>query len=273
MQFPERIPTLSEALGNLEFLETWDNPGWTIYPPWQAENEGEPEWAEMLRRVPSYLLDDLLISEYGDRPVSKMFLRTAWDPDSNKFTQPNVTALAGRILLLRYASWARLTKDYLAEYEPVENYSMQEGGTDSTKKKGANASTTGTADATLTHSTEGTDASASIGTLTDYEITNTPAQGYTQQQASTYDSELKDRVKETYTNTTPGSTKENGKRGAAGNYEDNEVRNHTFNRHGNIGVMTATQMIENDSEFWSANDFFSRILADVASIITVPIYE
>lgn len=271
MQFPEGIPTLSEALDTLDFLTTWDNSGWTIYPPWQAENEDEPEWAKMLRLVPSSLLDDLLISEYGDRPVSKMFLRVAWDPDYDKFTQPNVTALAGKILRLFYASWARLTKDYLAEYEPVENYSMQEGGTDSTNKKGANASTTGTAEATLTRSTEGTE--ASIGTPQDYEIKNKPAQGHTQQQATTYDSALKDTVKEIYTNTAEGYTKEKGKRGAANNYEDNEVRNHTFNRHGNIGVITATQMIEKDSEFWSANDFFSRILADVASIITVPIYE
>lgn len=266
------MKTLLEAFGgfNGKFLHWWDQGGLITNVPWKPAQPAN-DYEQYLKAVSSDVLDRLLFQEYGDRPITR-WVESMLGIDG-KVTELDAQILASNVLQIFYVSWMRLFEDYSSEYNPVENYSMEEGGTDSTNKKGANASTTGTADATLTHSTEGTDASASIGTLEDYEITNTPAQGNTLQQAATYDSDLKDRVKETYTNTTPGSTKENGKRGAANNYEDNEVRNHTFNRHGNIGVMTATQMIENDSEFWSANDFFSRILADVASIITVPIYE
>ena len=44
-------------------------------------------------------------------------------------------------------------------------------------------------------------------------------------------------------------------------------------RSGNIGVKTATDMIISDVDFWSAHNFFEQICADIASILTIPVYE
>ena len=275
MKFPERIPTLSEALGDFDFLSTWDDAGWTIYPPWHAENEGEPEWAEMLRLVPSSLLDELLHSEYGDRQVSKLFLRVAWDPDLDKFTQPKVTALAGKILKLCYASWARLTKDYLAEYDPVQNYAMTEGGNDTTNKSGVGVVNAHSKELAVTKSDTALTYAEKAGT--DYEVDTRPVGSTTTEQVATYESEPKNTVTTSTQYDAPdnneGYTKEKGVHGTSNDYMDAESRDHTFHREGNIGVMTATQMLEADSAFWSEHNFFDRILADVAALITIPIYE
>lgn len=269
--------TLLEAFGgfNGDFLSWWDQEGIVTDIPWKPE-QPQNRYELFLKAVPSSTLDRLLFQEYGDRPISRWVESVLGD--DNRVPELQAKTLAAKILQLFYVSWARLFEDYSSEYNPVENYSMEEGGTDDINKKGANATVTGTADATLTNSTGETDASAAIGTLTDYEVKSKPAEGTTTHRVAPYDSTTLNEVSsDTYAlgagADSPAYSKEKGKRGAANNYEDNETRKHSFTRHGNIGVLTATQMITADVEFWSSNDFFSKIVEDVASIVTIPIYE
>lgn len=263
--------TLDELLPNGKFCAYWFDQDVVNKPPWLDESRATNE-AAALRRVTGDEIDALFFMEFGDRPISR-FLKGV-DPDS----ESSVKAASLKVLKLCYLSWLRLTEDYVAQYDPVENYSMVEGGDDTIKKQGANATTSGTAQATLTQSTETNPANATLGTLEDYTVTTKPAETTTTEKSAPYDSETFQNqaqvsVALTGGNNKEGSTKEKGKRGAANVYDDTESRRHDFERHGNIGVMTATQMIENDSQFWSANNFFDKIAADVASYITIPIYE
>lgn len=259
--------TLDELLPNGKFCAYWFDQDVVNKPPWLDESRATNE-AAALRRVTGDEIDQLFFMEFGDRPISR-FLKGV-DPDN----EASVKAASLKVLNLCYLSWLRLTADYVAQYDPVENYNMVEGGDDTVKKQGANATTSGTASASLTHSTETDPANAELGTLEDYEVTTSPAETTTTEKTAPYDSEtFKNQTQVSVDVDTAGSTKEKGQRGAANVYDDTEARRHDFERHGNIGVMTATQMIENDSQFWSANNFFDKIAADVASYITIPIYE
>ena len=203
-------------------------------------------------------------------------MKTVYNAATDTIDKPALKALAWKVLDIFYTSWMRLTADYIAQYDPVQNYSMTEHGTDKTDKDGVGVVNAHSKKLDYTPATEQTgyeiDESGD-----DYQVLNRPVGSTRTESVSTYDQAEKEvsTIEMDYNapNNNEGYTKEQGTHGTSNEYADNELRTHDFQRAGNIGVMTATQMIENDTEFWSSHDFFSQIASDVASIISDPYYE
>lgn len=258
---------LDDFLPNGKFCAYWFDQDVVNKPPWLDQSRATNE-AAALRRVTGAEIDQLFFSEFGERAISK-FLKGV-DPDN----ETSVKQASLKVLSLCYLSWLRLTEDYVAQYDPVQNYSMEESGTDVITRDGIGVSNNSSKRKDLTYSEE---AGYSVDTpdgAADYKVTNKPAETTNTQQSAPYDSDtFKNEQKNTVTVQTNAETTEQGTRGSDVKDHSDENRQHTFQRAGNIGVMTATQMIENDSAFWAAHNFFDRIAADVASYITIPIYE
>ena len=269
------LKTLKEILTpNFRFCDYWDEAGATYYPPWQTVDNDNP-YSVALGRVDSATIDDLLIQEFGDRPASYLLLKCL-DASTGDVQVPQLKALAGKVLTLYYAEWQRLTADYTAQYDPVQNYNMTEHGTDDTDKAGVGVINAHSKELAVTRAAQTGDISYSE-TGADYEVKNRPVGSTTTQSVSTYETDNKE-VSTTSTqydapDNNEGYTKESGVHGTSNDYKDSETKVHDFQRSGNIGVMTATDMIKNDSEFWSSHEFFQQIASDVASIITEPYYE
>lgn len=222
-------------------------------------------------------LDAILYSEYGDRPIGELPKLYAVDGEYNTTA---VTALAAHVFYQFNESWIRLTEDYVSQYKPLENYSMTESGEDTKKSRGKNAGNTNTKGYTVTNSgTDEYDFSTAASAGSDYNVTNTIPAETTQQKVSTYDASEKNTVQTVVSpdGTSPNQTQttmtESGTHGSTLDSANKEKIEHKFSRSGNIGVMTATDMLKADSEFWSSNDFFSIIASNIASVVTNPYYE
>lgn len=258
---------LEDFLPNGKFCAYWFDQDVQNKPPWLDENLDNSE-AAALRQVTGEEIDELFFMEFGDRPISR-FLKGV-DPDS----EASVKAASLKVLNLCYLSWLRLTADYTAQYDPVQNYAMQESGSDVNTFNGIGVSNTSSKRRNLNKSAETGEYSTDYDNTdnSNYQVQNTPPGGTVTHSVSTYDATTKTESTD-QTTPTQGTTTEIGTHGSDAENHTVENKLHTFQRAGNIGVMTATQMIENDSQFWSANNFFDKIAADVASYITIPIYE
>ena len=220
-------------------------------------------------------LDALLYSEYGDRPIGELPKLYGFD------TTAKVQALSAHVFHQLYQSWDRLVESMCRDYNPLENYSMSEEGEDTKQSRGKGASTTNTKGYGVTPDVkdEYDFTVAEAAGVADYQVTNTVPAETTQQSVSTYDSSEKSTVKTvsspdgTAPNQTQTTMTESGQHGAKSDTASKEKTHHEFSRSGNIGVMTATDMLKSDSEFWSANDFFSIIASNIASLVTNPYYE
>ena len=259
-------------------------PAQNLVPPWMTlpSDQSDPTYAyrkalyDFCRRgqVNDYdRLDAILYSEYGDRPIGEL-------PKLYSFTNAGLEALAAHVFYQFNESWMRLLEDFVSQYKPLENYSMTEHGEDTKKARGKGASTTNTKGYDVTDNAQDEyDFSTEASSETDYNVTNTVPAQTTQQSVSTYDADEKDTVKTvsspdgTAPNQTQTTMTESGQHGAKSDTASKELHQHDFSRSGNIGVMTATDMLKNDSEFWSTNDFFSIIASNIASLVTNPYYE
>lgn len=228
-------------------------------------------------------LDALLYSEYGDRPIgelAKLYI-------SNSSTgAAGILALQAHVFHQFNESWMRLTEDYVSQYKPLENYSMTESGYDRDKSLGESVGNTNTQGYHLSEplsqefaEDDTVQAFNPDASEENYKVTTTVPAETTQQSVSTYDSTEKNTVKTvsspdgTAPNQTQTTMTEMGQHGSVTAVKSDKGHTHEFSRSGNIGVMTATDMLKSDSEFWSTNDFFSIIASNIASLVTNPYYE
>ena len=134
------------------------------------------------------------------------------------------------------------------EYDPIENYSMTESGTDvRTPDLVSNTTTSGTS------SGNATDTSTTTSAVTTYDNTA----DFINQNKGTADT----------TNTTSTENSSTGKTTTTGT----EKTTHEFKRSGNIGVTTSQQMIQSERE---VADFSALVqfVTDIANIICLSIY-
>ncbi len=215
-------------------------------------------------------LDALLYSEYGDRPIGelpKLYIDTSTSTGG-------ILGLQAHVFHQFNESWMRLTEDYVSQYQPLENYSMKEHGDDTKESRGKGANTTNTKGYNVTDSAKEYDFTVAENVGDDYKVQSQAVGGTTTDRISTYDNSLRDLQSSTTTpNPATSTMTEIGKRGSRSDTASKEKTSHDFSRSGNIGVMTATDMLKSDSEFWSANDFFSIIASNIASLVTNPYYE
>lgn len=131
----------------------------------------------------------------------------------------NVNILVGivtNLSLLNKSKWENIVKAYNKEYDPLENYRMQENGTN-------NTDTTNTTTFTGNGSTTATNTTQSIESATPYNSV-----------------EYNDRNKIVGNNSTEGTATTNNEQTSTGT----DKNTHNLTRYGNIGVTTSQQMLQ-----------------------------
>lgn len=228
---------------------------------WGIHQGDLPPWSDTdLNEVSYDKIDKLLAMDYGDRPISKYVAYYLGDDDTLSVSDQQV--IAEYVRQIFFEQWKRLTADFTAEYNPVENYSMSEH-----EESSNTASGTDTARDSYTDYKETQKQGHTVTSQTDTQV-----YGFNSRTASDADAA---------TNTTTfgaeddtGDTLEiTGTKQNTLTHGKIDTYERDLSRSGNIGVKTATEMLESDVSFWTRNNFFEKICADIASILTIPIYE
>jgi len=199
----------------------------------------------------------------GDKliaPLVQKLIDTNTGATPEILTAAEITMLAHNIAIYFNKKWTALYAVTQAQYDPIENYSLEE---------------TETPNLNYTH-----------GTSSDYEVTDeiksksnftvstnnvgdqgvygfnsgvaTPASESSAQSATTTQGDADDNV-ETRTHSQDGYTIET------------ETGTKTLSRSGNIGVTTSQQMLESEIALWQWN-FYKQVFEDVDKILTLRIY-
>lgn len=179
------------------------------------------------------------VNKFGERDFYKYYDNENDDSNTNMVKQASdYIALYGKSHKYEYD---KLVDTLSLEYNPIENYSMTEKGTDTRTpnitqtNKGVNTNTVGV-DTSITTGRTTFDKSDSF--INDTKTTNTGTNTDTQDINTTV--------------TTAG----------------NEKTVHEFTRSGNIGVTTSQQMIESERQLamFSVVDLFVKAIADIILI-------
>lgn len=239
--------------------------GKAIAEYWGLQSEYPLPWVsyEDIPAISTEYLDELIFSQYGQRPPSPFVLRHL--PESGKIDDATALYISRYVFALLWKQIDRYCAAYAAQYNPAENYSLTESGTD-------------------THTNSGTD--TDTDSYTNYKETQTFGHTVrTESRDNVYgvDTNANDGVPADYGETSthyeqgtgePGDEKTiTGTHSTSTQYGKTETIVHQFTRAGNIGVQTAPEMLEKDFALWGANNLWFKIAADVAEILTVPIYE
>ena len=210
-------------------------------------------------------------SKYGERDFYKAYDSESEPSNTNAVKQASdYIALYGKSHKYEYD---KLVDTLSLEYNPIENYSMTEKGTDT---RTPNLTQTNTGKNTQENS--GTNSQKNTGTNTNtVNLDNSVTTGKTTFDKS--DSFINDtQTKNSGTNTDTTSIDETNTATLAGktttdttetmSTTGNEKTVHEFTRSGNIGVTTSQQMIESERQLamFSVVDLFVKAIADIILI-------
>lgn len=157
-------------------------------------------------------------------------------PDVNPFSAPmDLLDCWNNYISLNVENLYRESEALYAEYNPVENYSMLESGIDGTKRDKMTTETTPTGETTVTNDIDRFGMDSSTGNPYD-KTTNT--ESFT---------DRKDTTEVSYDNTMSSDFDGVTHSGY------NESREHFFQRTGNIGTMTAADMIQKEQRIRQNN--------------------
>lgn len=223
-----------------------------------------PCWAEDYE-TPAQL-DIFYAMTYGHKhpaPILDMFV----DEDTGKIDNEDVAVIASMLYQLRGNEWAKLYAALKAEYNPVENTDVFENYTDSRTGSGTNGntrtlntSTTNTGNATVQSTANGSgstaanrygfDSSTAVGDTTGTDSSNT---------SSTTGTQTANTIADTGTITDSGTA------------SNTESITHSLRRHGNIGVMTAAQLVGGEIELWKWT-FIIQVMEDISHLTALAVY-
>lgn len=235
---------------------------------WGLQSEYPPPWEsyENIPDVSTAYIDNIIFSEYGNRPISPFVERHL--NDAGMIDSTAALYISRYVLEILYKQIDRYCAAYAAEYNPAENYSLRESGLDTHRNSGTDTTTTTytnykeTAKFGHTVETESTDNTYGI------DNDNTLNPDGVKADKGTTTTHYKQDTGET------GDTREiEGAHSDATQHGHIETIEHSFTRSGNIGVQTAPEMLEKDFALWGANNLWYKIAADVAEVLTIPIYE
>ena len=175
-----------------------------------------------------------------------------------ELTSEALAKLAQMIYNKYKVNWGRYLGYNNAEYNPIDNYNMEQVETPNITK------TTNTkVNTNLTVTSDG-------NTNTDV-TTEDQTYGYNSSSPVNKD---KSRVTGDKNNNTNHNTTQ-----TEGDWDDNKTNQveeehgtRSLTRSGNIGVTTTAQMLQGDSDFWSNWDFIDAVFKDVDSVLALPIY-
>lgn len=206
--------------------------------PWEEDTD-----------ITGALLDfEYMLNHSGDKIISPAVAKSLED---GELSTENFNKLCDVVYMMYGKRWARLWEVLTAEFNPIENYSMQDIHTFEHGKKETNS---------------GTDTTNRTGTD---RVTHT---GDTESEVSAFNSSsYQDSTKDTQ-NTTDLDTRNMSDALIHGHVVTNSgVDTERTTRTGNIGTTTSQQMLESSLQLWKWN-FFSDIFKDVDSIFTITTY-
>lgn len=190
----------------------------------------------------------------GEKQISPV-LKSLLNQDK-KLDNDTRQLLANSIVSMYGKNWLRLWEVRELEYNPIENYRMQEEGTDDTTNTG-----TQTNNLNVTHGekvefnhNENVESQGNVwGFNSD---TSTPTDTGTQ-------------ITEGDNSETHSGTDVNS---ATRTDDLKQNLSHKLTRSGNIGVTTSQQMAQSSVDFWKW-DFFESVFSDIDKILTSNFYE
>lgn len=194
------------------------------------------------------LLTTHILNNYGEFKLSRYIeLRAEKDNIYNV-----VKSICTNMYIVGAYKYNGLFETTKLSYNPIENYSMQESGSDS--RRGSNSSTIGEQNFT-----------DNVGSRSGTDTTT--------EKIAPYDSETFSNQSQSTMNTQSNSysdTKITGGRSDSSSFD--ETTEHTFSRSGNIGVTTSQMMIESERQVKLFN-FIDVVAKDIISHICVLVYE
>lgn len=223
-----------------------------------------PCWAEDYA-TPAQL-DIFYAMTYGQKhpaPILDMFV----DEDTGEIDNDDVAVIASMLYQLRGHEWEKLYTALKAEYNPVENTDVYENYTDQRTGSGTNGNTrtlntqtanNGTGSVESTASGSGNTAGNKYGFDSAQPVGDTTGSDSSTTQSTTG-------------TTTSNTINDTGTITDAGTASNSENITHTLRRHGNIGVMTAAQLVGGEIELWKWT-FIIQVMEDISHLTALAVY-
>lgn len=270
--------------------------------PWSLENStlldglaiSDDELSEYINNLWGFSHGEKYISPYMDK-VAAMF--------PNDDDKPLMYDWVATQLLIKYRhKWAKELATMELKYNPIENYSMIEKGTDNRLTSNTNKGTTDseTTDSTstlvgdtqthyidkqppITHAVDGREyeEKTSAYNSDDYVPLNLKTEDahkevtyyglvekdgtYVEGTREGKSRDIAQQNSDTAQKTKSSNTAETSANGA-------ETTDHTFTRSGNIGVTTSQQMLESERALWLWDYFEDIVFSDINKMLTIKIY-
>lgn len=206
--------------------------------------------------IPNGSADDLFVFSYGDRIASNFLLRFC--DDTGKLINPSndFLALSSMINMRFKEKWAKLYKDFTAEYDPISNYNYTE--TEIIGRNGTRETAT-ESNGSNTQSNVNTNESTSNSEVNIYAF-NSSSQVPTDKGSGT--------GKETNRNNSTNVNTEKEK--YTDTNRDNTTR--TLSKSGDIGIQTPAWSIKQDVDLWHNWNYVEEVFEDILSLIALQIY-
>lgn len=234
----------------------------TIAGYWGRNAQTVPPWSGTALNISPDEIDKLFFTRYGDRPISKYVAEYLKLSGGESLTNEAELIISDYVLDMCRAQWARLVADFTAEYNPIENYNLVEAETENAEAGGTDTTTESFTDYKETQKFGHTVSTENAGNV--YGFNSSAAVG----------SDTGDSTTTFGAATDTGDVKEiDGTREYQTDFGKTEDKTRRLNRHGNIGTLTNVKMLTEDTAFWTENNFYEKIAADMAAILTIPIYE
>lgn len=207
-------------------------------------------------------LDVLFFYRHGERPISP-FTKSYLDTDGVLNPQ-NIPEVAGMLYNVNIKNWQRLWDNYVAEYNPIENYNMEES---EDNERTIEYGHVNTREDDLTHGIDTSEEYTPGSTV----VTSGDIYGFNSETAVPTGKSSVVGQGGTDTTARSGSETDSGSVTDTESGEDTHTEDRTLTRHGNIGVTTSAQMIKENINLWVWN-YFDSVFADVCKYLAIPIY-
>lgn len=246
----------------------------------------EVPWAES---IDAGVLDNAYLDTYsGGKPPAPLIRRWYHKNEDAPLTSEQLTSLSQMLYAINGASWIRLWEAEVAPYEPLENYAMLETLEDEKthSEEGTETTDYGSTDTrtdNLTLARTGTERhdvqdNGDTVTGTDRSVygmnSSTAVPSDSETATSTMDAERLDILtrdtRDSHTGTQ--ATARTGEDEKATAKESTDTHSYTLTRTGNIGTVTAQDMLAQEREIRAWKIFTDRVFPDIDKMLTLCTY-
>ena len=202
----------------------------------------------------------------GDKKISPLFEKLISVYPANQIMSVR-GKIANTLITMYLDKWQKAWNTLEFEYDPIENYSMLETMTGDTRSRFYGKTSTRTDD--LTSRNAGTN--RSDPNLTDVESTNTFGFNSTGADGEPNEKRTTNRTGSNV-DTVDVSRTDTGTQIFADGGSDREEHSYTLTRTGNIGTVTAQDMIKQEREIVLWDYFYTVVFPDIDRVLTIKIY-